>query len=144
MIKCTYSVPDGPPSRRGPLSTAADFRKLTPLVVMQALERAGTVLCEPMVRVSIEIPTGAIGSVMAALARLEAAVETPAPQGTLSMIETMLPAARAQDLQQQLPGLTGGEGVLDSTFAGYQPVSGVRPCNDMTLQGLIARLPPPV
>jgi ribosomal protection tetracycline resistance protein len=25
MTKCTYSVPDGPPSRRGPLSTAADF-----------------------------------------------------------------------------------------------------------------------
>ena len=40
------------------------------------------------------------------------------------MIETVLPAARAQDLQRQLPGLTGGEGVLDSSFAGYQPVSG--------------------
>jgi ribosomal protection tetracycline resistance protein len=43
------------------------------------------------------------------------------------MIETVLPAARAQDLQQQLPGLTGGEGVLDSSFAGYQPVSGDQP-----------------
>jgi hypothetical protein len=32
---------------RGPLSTAADFRKLTPLVLMQALKRAGTVVCEP-------------------------------------------------------------------------------------------------
>jgi ribosomal protection tetracycline resistance protein len=127
MTKCTYSVPDGPPSRRGPLSTAADFRKLTPLVVMQALEHAGTVVCEPIVRVSVEIPTGVIGSVMAALARLEAVVETPALKGTLSMIETMLPAARAQDLQQQLPGLTGGEGVLDSTFAGYQPVTGDQP-----------------
>jgi ribosomal protection tetracycline resistance protein len=127
MTRCTYSVPDGPPSRRGPLSTAADFRKLTPLVVMQALEHAGTVVCEPIVRVSVEIPAGVIGSVMAALARLEAAVETPSLRGTLSMIETMLPAARAQDLQQQLPGLTGGEGVLDSTFAGYQPVSGDQP-----------------
>jgi len=127
MTRCTYSVPDGPPSRRGPLSTAADFRKLTPLVVMQALEHAGTVVCEPIVRVSVEIPAGVIGSVRAALARLEAAVETPSLRGTLSMIETMLPAARAQDLQQQLPGLTGGEGVLDSTFAGYQPVSGDQP-----------------
>jgi len=127
MTKCAYSVPDGPPSRRGPLSTAADFRKLTPLVVTQALEHAGTVVCEPIVRVSVEIPTGAIGSVMAALARLEAVVETPSLKGTLSMIETVLPAARAQDLQQQLPGLTGGEGVVDSTFAGYQPVSGEQP-----------------
>ncbi len=48
MTKCIYSIPDGPPSRRGPPSTAADFRKLVPLVLSQALERAGTVVCEPM------------------------------------------------------------------------------------------------
>jgi ribosomal protection tetracycline resistance protein len=127
MTKCTYSVPDGPPSRRGPLSTAGDFRKLTPLVLMQALERARTVVCEPIVRASVEIPTGAIGAVMAALARLDATVETPSLQGTLSTIETMLPAVQAQHFQQQLPGLTGGEGVLDSNFAGYRPVSGNQP-----------------
>jgi ribosomal protection tetracycline resistance protein len=127
MTKCSYSVPDGPPSRRGPLSTAADFRKLTPFVLMQALERAGTVVCEPIVRASVEIPTGSIGAVMAALARLEAAVETPSPRGALSMIETVLPGVRAQNLERQLPELTGGEGVLDSTFAGYQPLSGDQP-----------------
>jgi ribosomal protection tetracycline resistance protein len=132
MTKCTYSVPDGPPSRRGPLSTAADFRKLTPLVLMQALERAGTVVCEPIVRVNVETPTGTIGAVMAALARLGAAVETPALQGKLSMIETVLPAARAQELQRQLPALTGGEGVLESDFAGYQPVSGTAPIGRRT------------
>src|SRR5207247_6752802 len=69
MTKCTYSVPDGPPSRRGPLSTAADFRKLTPLVLMQALERAGTAVCEPIVRASIEAPPEPVGAVLAAVAR---------------------------------------------------------------------------
>jgi ribosomal protection tetracycline resistance protein len=127
MTKCIYSVPDGPPSRRGPLSTAADFRKLTPLVLMQALERARTVVCEPIVRASVEIPTSVIGPVMAALARLDATVGTPSLQGTLSMIETVLPAGQAQSFQQQLAGLTGGEGVLDSSFAGYQPVRGDQP-----------------
>ncbi len=127
MTKCTYSVPDGPPSRRGPLSTAADFRKLTPLVLMQALERSGAVVCEPVVRVNVEIPTGAIGTVMAALARLGAAVETPSVEGNLAMIDTVMPAAAADDLQRQLPGLTGGEGVLESSFAGYEPVSGAAP-----------------
>src|SRR5262249_19225778 len=33
LTECAYSIPDGPPSRRGPPSTAADFRKLTPLVL---------------------------------------------------------------------------------------------------------------
>ena len=132
LTKCNYSVPDGPPSRRGPLSTAADFRKLTPLVLMQALERAGTVVCEPTVRVSVEVPTHTIGAVIPALARLGAAVETPSLQGKLSTIKAVLPAARADDLQRQLPALTGGEGVLESSFAGYQPVSGDQPTRRRT------------
>ena len=133
MTTCNYSVPDGPPSRRGPLSTAADFRKLTPLVLMQALERAGTVVCEPMDRVSLEIPVDTIGAVIAGLARFGASVEMPSLQGTLATIETVLPAARAHDLQRQLPGLTNGEGVLESSFAGYQPVSGDPPLRQRTM-----------
>ena len=43
-----------------------------------------------------------------------------------------MPAARAHDLQRQLPGLTGGEGVLESVFAGYQPVSGDQPTRRRT------------
>jgi ribosomal protection tetracycline resistance protein len=127
MTQSNYSSADGPPSTRGPLSTAADFRKLTPLVVMQALERAGTVVCEPTLRVSLEVPTNTIGAVMPALARLGAALETPSVHEKLATIETVLPAARAQDLQRELAGLTGGEGVLESGFAGYQPLSGDPP-----------------
>lgn len=132
MIACAYSVPDGPPSKRGPLSTASDFRKLTPLVLMQALERAGTAVCEPVLRVGLEIPAGATGAVLAAAARLGAAVEAPALQGKLATIEAVLPATRAQDLQRVLPGLTAGEGVLDSSFAGYQPVAGEQPTRRRT------------
>ncbi len=69
---------------------------------------------------------------MPELARLGAAVETPSLQGKLSTIEMILPAARAHDLQRRLPGLTGGEGVLESTFAGYQPVSGDQPARRRT------------
>ena len=132
MTECAYSVPDGPPSRRGPLSTAADFRKLTPIVVMRALEQAGTVVCEPIVRASLEIPADTIGVVLPAAARLGAMIEPPSPQGKLATIELVLPAARAHDLQRQLSGLTGGEGVLESSFAGYQPVSGDGPVRQRT------------
>jgi len=132
MTKCSYSIPDGPPSRRGPPSTAADFRKLTPLVLMQALERGGTVVCEPVVRGRLEIPADSIGVVMAALGRLGAAVETQSLRGNLSTIEMVLTASRVQDLQRQLSGLTGGEGVLESTFVGYQPVIGDQPTRRRT------------
>jgi ribosomal protection tetracycline resistance protein len=124
MTQCSYSVADGPPSQRGPTSTAADFRKLTPLVLRQALERAGTVVCEPTLHLSLEVPTRTVGAVLPALARLGAAVETPSPRGELSTVEAVLTVTRADELQRQLPGLTAGEGVLESTFAGYQPTSG--------------------
>ncbi len=132
MTKCIYSVPDGPPSRRGPLSTAADFRKLTPIVVMRALDQAGTVVCEPIVRGNLEIPTDTIGAVMPVLARIRAAVEAPSLTGRLCTIDLVLPAAQAHELQRQLPGLTGGEGVLESSFAGYQPVTGDQPTRRRT------------
>jgi ribosomal protection tetracycline resistance protein len=127
MFECGYSVPDGPPSRRGPLSTAADFRKLTPVVIAQALDRAGTVVCEPTVRVSLEIPTDTVGAVMSAVTRLGGVAETLSMPAALSTVTALLPTTRADDLKRQLPGLTRGEGVLDSTFAGYRPVSGDQP-----------------
>ncbi len=127
MTRCTYQSPDGPPSTRGSLSTPADFRKLTPLVVRQALGRAGTVVCEPVLGIRLETPIGTIGAVLAVLARLGAVTRTPSMRGELAIVETVLPASRAQDLQRQLPALTAGEGVIESEFGGYQPVSGTPP-----------------
>jgi len=74
--------------------------------------------------VSIEIPTDDVSAVLAAVARLGGAVETPSVQRDLSVIAASLPAARTQDLQRQLPGLTGGEGVVETSFGGYRPVRG--------------------
>jgi ribosomal protection tetracycline resistance protein len=132
MVDCGYSLADGPPSRRGPLSTPADFRNLTPMVLMRALDQAGTVVCEPTLRVSLEIPVWAISAVQTALGRLGAAVKQQSVRGDLTTIETVVPAARVQDLQRQLPGLTAGEGVLESTFDGYRPIRGDSPTRPRT------------
>jgi ribosomal protection tetracycline resistance protein len=37
-----------------------------------------------------------------------------------------------QDLRRRLPGLTAGEGVLESTFDGYRPVHGDPPIRRRT------------
>jgi ribosomal protection tetracycline resistance protein len=125
MTDCGYRAP-------APVSTAGDFRRLTPLVLMQALEQAGTVVCQPTLRIVLEIPADTIGSVMAALARLGATVETPTLTGELVVIETVLSAVQARDLQRQLSGLTRGEGVLESSFEGYEPVIGEPPTRRRT------------
>src|SRR5262249_56783416 len=95
MTRCGYYVGDGPrkPTLSTPKTTAADFRKLTPVVLAQALARAGTVVCEPMASARLEVPAERIGPVLAAAARLGAAVDAPQPRGELSVLETVLPTA---------------------------------------------------
>ncbi len=126
MTECGYFVGDGPRKKilPTPATTVADFRKLTPLVIGQALERAGTVVCQPMASVRVETPTTRLGAVLSALARLGAALGAPVPNGDLTAVEAVLPSDTVHLLQHQLPGLTGGEGVLDTGFGGYQPVRG--------------------
>jgi ribosomal protection tetracycline resistance protein len=122
LIRCGYSVADGPPSRRGPTSTAADFRKLTPIVLRRALKRAGTVVCEPTLQVTVEAPAVAVGNVVAAASRLGGAVTTSEQRGDLAVLDTVLSGTDAQRLRAALPGITGGEGVMETVFAGYAPV----------------------
>jgi ribosomal protection tetracycline resistance protein len=130
VTKIGYSGSDGPPSRRGPLPTAGDLKKLTPIVLVQALGRGGSLVCEPVFRITAEVPTEAIGAVLASLGRLGAGAATPSQRGELSVLQTLLPASRVQDLRRQLPGLTGGEGVLESELAGYEPVTGDPPIRE--------------
>lgn len=99
---------------RAPGTTAGDFHRLTPLVVMQALERASIQVCEPMATVRLEIPSHAVSAVLALLARLGARLEAPVSDGDLSVLEAYLRAAQVDDLRRALPGVTGGEGVLES------------------------------
>ncbi len=130
VIDCVVTLIDS--GYRAPGSRAGDFHKLTPLVLMRALARANTVVCEPTMRVALEVPANTIGTVTAALARLGAVVESPSLDAELASVETVLPAARARDLQRQLAGLTGGEGVLESKFEGYEPVAGEPPTKRRT------------
>ena len=132
VTKIAYSLADGPPSRRGPMPTARDIKNLTPLVLLQALEQGGSTVCEPVFRVSAEVPAAAVGGVLAALGRLGAPAATPSPRGELSVLDTALPASRVQELRRRLPGLTGGEGVLEAELAGYQPVVGEPPIRKRT------------
>ncbi len=108
-------------------STAGDYRNLTPLVLMSALRQADTTVHEPVHRFHLEIPTDTLGSMLPALARLQAVPRTPAMRVSSCTVEGEIPAVRVHELQQQLPALTRGEGVLESAFDSYQAVRGTIP-----------------
>jgi len=105
-------------------STAGDFRNLTPLVLMDALKQAGTGVYEPVHRFHLEIPADAYGPVLPVLARLRAVPGAPVMRGSLCLLDGEIPAAQVRALEEQLPGLTRGEGVLEAAFGHYKPVRG--------------------
>jgi ribosomal protection tetracycline resistance protein len=107
-----------------PGSTAGDFRKLTPLVLMEALKQAGTVVCEPIHRFHLEIPSDMFGTTVSALARLRAVPQTQEMRDSSYVLEGEVPATRVHELQQYLPALTRGEGLVECEFASYRPVHG--------------------
>lgn len=113
-------------------SSAGDFRQLTPLVLMSALKQAATEVYAPIHRFHLEVPTGALGQVMPALARLHAIPLTQAGSDASYAVEGDIPAAQVHALQQELPGLTQGEGVLESAFDHYEPVRGSKPTRRRT------------
>jgi len=132
LTRSQYSVPDGPPTMRGPLSGPQDFRKLTPLVVMTALRRAGTVVCEPVHRFRLDTPADTLTVLLPALARLHAVPEVTATGHSWCTLEGDIPATLVHGLRQQIPHLTRGEGVMESSFARYEPARGPAPARPRT------------
>ncbi|MFI6007218.1 GTP-binding protein [Streptomyces sp. NPDC051243] len=102
-------------------STGYDFRGLTPLVLTEALRRAGTQVHEPLHRFRIEAPTDTLAALLPVLARLRAVPHTTQTRGATCALEGSVPAAHVHELEQQLPGLTRGEGELESAFDHYAP-----------------------
>ncbi|WP_424852373.1 GTP-binding protein [Streptomyces sp. SAI-170] len=104
-------------------STGYDFRGLTPLVLVEALRRAGTRVHEPLHRFRLEAPADTLGALLPVLAALRAVPRTTETQGAVCVLEGDVPAARVHALEQRLPGLTRGEGELECAFDHYAPVT---------------------
>ena len=107
-------------------STGTDFRQLTPLVLMAALRQAGTRVCEPVHRFRLELPAETLAATLAMLAEVRAVPYETTPQGASFVLEGDVPAAQVYPLTRLLPGVTHGEGLVDTSFHHYRPLSAVR------------------
>jgi ribosomal protection tetracycline resistance protein len=113
MTDCGYGAP---------ITNTSDFRHVTQLVLANALARAGTWVCEPLSDLSLEMPSSTAQAVLAALGRLGGRVRGQFTANDVSRVAATMPVARVRLLQQQLPGLSMGEGVLETRPGGYQPI----------------------
>ncbi|AXK34758.1 GTP-binding protein [Streptomyces armeniacus] len=110
-----------------PASVAADFRHLTPVVLLRALESAGSRVYEPCQSVEIEVPADVLSGVVGALSALGADIAGSAEQGASWLVTAELPTRLVQELTVALPGLTHGEGALWSRPGTDRAVRGAPP-----------------
>lgn len=113
-----------------PVSTAADFRNLTPLVLMRALAEAGTRVYEPCHAYELELPADALGAVTAMLSETGAGIAETVPEdgGSAWLLKGTIPARRIPLVERRLSPLTHGESVwwsaptADRAYTGRPPI----------------------
>ncbi len=113
ITDCGYGSPE---------TSASDFRRLTQLVLAQALERAGTWVCEPMANLSLEMPSSTAQAVLGTLGRLGGRVTGQFSANGVTRASAVMAVDRVRTIQHQLPGLSMGEGILETRPGGYQPI----------------------
>lgn len=106
------------------LSTAGDFRELTPLVPMQALLTAGTEVGEPIETIDLETPEETTGAVYGALIDHRGTIREVLRADGSPRIICDLPTAALRAIERQLPGSTHGDADWETSHATYRPVSG--------------------
>jgi ribosomal protection tetracycline resistance protein len=105
-------------------STAGDFRDLTRVLMARSIARAGTVVCEPIHRFELEVPTDALGPTLALLAQaggVPLTTEPRAESGSSLVVTGDVPADAVHRLTLMLPDVTRGEGVLSSRLDHFRP-----------------------
>ena len=113
-------------------STAADFRCLAPLVLMTALQQARTTVCIPVHRFELDIPERLYATVLAALPRLSATPLETTQSGGHLVVRGTVPAVAVHALQQRMPDLTSGEGLLTTELDHFSPAVGPPPTRPRT------------
>lgn len=102
-----------------PSTTAADFRQLTPWVLAMALTEAQTYVCEPIDHFHVEAPAAAMTRLTTVLAKAAAVTSNAVISGGMARLEGTIASAMVQGVQQQVPGLTGGMGAMETSFSHY-------------------------
>jgi ribosomal protection tetracycline resistance protein len=108
-------------------SVAADFRNLAQVVITEALQRAGTRVCQPIEKFDVNLPHATFDAVSALLGRLGGVIQDTAATGDHLEVSGTLPSSRVPQVVAALPDLTGGEAVLTARFDHYAPVTGAEP-----------------
>ena len=82
------------------------------------------VKCEPMEKVTLDVPTEYVGSVIEKLGQRKGDLIEMNPMGSRMRIEYLIPSRCLFGYRSEFLSATHGEGVLNTLFDGYQPYRG--------------------
>ncbi len=82
------------------------------------------VKCEPMERVTLDVPAEYVGAVVEKLGRRKGDLLEMMPVGTRTRIEYLIPARGLFGYRSEFLSDTHGEGIMNSVFEDYQPFRG--------------------
>ncbi|MET7277230.1 translation factor GTPase family protein [Kribbella sp. NPDC005582] len=104
-----------------PVTTAADFRRLTPPLLLEAIAAAGTTVLEPINHFDLEIPADSLARVLALLAENQGTLDSTALTPTTAHLTGTLPATTTHTFESHLPTHTHGEALLTTTATTHHP-----------------------
>ncbi|MED0989886.1 translation factor GTPase family protein [Bacillus nitratireducens] len=102
-----------------PVTTASDFRNLTPLVFMNSLKQAETCVYEPLNEFELTVPEHAISTAMYKLAAIPATFREPRLYNDSYHLTGSLPVAKTEDFKRMLHSFTEGEGIFTTRPDGF-------------------------
>lgn len=102
-----------------PVTTASDFRNLTPIVLMDALKQAETYVYEPVNEFELTVPEHAISTAMYKLAAVPATFAEPILYNDSYQLIGALPVAKTENFKRMLHSFTEGEGIFTTKPSGF-------------------------
>jgi elongation factor G len=102
-------------------SSEMAFHRAAQLAVKTALETTGTVLLEPVMRVSVSAPGAAVGDVLGDLQRRGGHIVNLTEQQARTEIEADVPLAQLEGYSTALRSLSQGRAVASVAFHAYKP-----------------------
>ncbi len=101
-------------------STTADYRNLAPMVLFEALEKAGTKLLWPILKFDIKIPERYYGKITNDLVRMRGEISDISEKSGNYILTGTVPAENFQDYNKVFIDNTNGTGNISSVFDSYE------------------------
>ncbi|WP_315074266.1 tetracycline resistance ribosomal protection protein [uncultured Clostridium sp.] len=105
-----------------PASTPADFRNVTPMVFMEALYEAKTVLLEPLHEFELRIPQNVLSKAIWDLETMRATFDNPVVIDDEFSIKGLIPVENSKEYKMKIASYTQGKGMFITKFYGYKEV----------------------